>query len=85
MNNIRIEFKQSTVENLQAFSEILKKDINTMLEEALEQYFQSEQQKLIEKNQDDENAMTNLDFDELMSRNSQYLQDEKDSLLYSIK
>jgi len=64
MNNIRIEFKQTTIENLQAFSEILKKDINTMLEEALEQYFQSEQQKLIEKNQDDENAMTNLDFDE---------------------
>ena len=64
MNNIRIEFKETTVENLQAFSEILKKDINTMLEEALEQYFQNEQQKLMEKNQDDENAMTNLDFDE---------------------
>ena len=64
MNNIRIEFKETTVENLQAFSEILKKDINTMLEEALEQYFQSEQKKLLEKNQDDENAMTNLDFDE---------------------
>ncbi len=26
-----------------------------------------------------------VDFDELMNRNSQYLQDEKDSLLYSIK
>ena len=64
MNNIRIEFKETTVENLQAFSKILKKDINTMLEEALEQYFQSEQEKLLEKNQDDENAMTNLDFDE---------------------
>jgi tRNA A37 N6-isopentenylltransferase MiaA len=64
MDNIRIEFKETTVENLQAFSEILKKDINTILEEALEQYFQNEQQKLIEKNQDDENAMTNLDFDE---------------------
>lgn len=64
MNDIRIEFKQTTIENLQAFSEILKKDINTMLEEALEQYFQSEQEKLLEKNQDDENAMTNLDYDE---------------------
>ena len=64
MNNIRIEFKETTVENLQAFSEILKKDINTMLEEALEQYFQSEQEKLLDKNQDDENAMTNLDYDE---------------------
>ena len=64
MNDIRIEFKQTTVENLQAFSEILKKDINTMLEEALEQYFQSEQEKLLEKNQEDESAMTNLDYDE---------------------
>ena len=64
MNKLKIEFKQSTVENLQAFSEILKKDINTMLEEALEQYFQSEQEKLLEKNQDDENAMTNLDYNE---------------------
>ena len=63
-NNIKFELKQTTVENLQAFSEILKKDVNTILEEALEQYFQSEQQKLLEKNQDDENAMTNLDYDE---------------------
>jgi len=63
-NNIKFELKQTTVENIHAFSQILKKDPNTMLEEALEQYFQSEQQKLIEKNQDDENAMTNLDYDE---------------------
>jgi hypothetical protein len=35
-----------------------------MLDEALELYFQVEQEKLLEKNQNDENAMTNLDFDE---------------------
>jgi hypothetical protein len=35
-----------------------------MLEEALEEYFESQQQKLMEKNLFDENAMTNLDFDE---------------------
>ena len=62
--NIKIEFKQSTVENLQLFSQMLNKDINTMLEEALEQYFDSEQNRLMEKNINDENAMTNLDFDE---------------------
>ena len=62
--NIKIEFKQSTVENLQLFAEILKKDINIILEEALEQYFESEQQKLMDKNHGDENAMTNLDYDE---------------------
>jgi len=62
--NIKIEFKQTTIENLTSFSEILNKDISSMLEEALEQYFESEQQKLMEKNQFDENSMTNLDFNE---------------------
>ena len=62
--HIQIEFKQSTVENLQLFSQMLKKDINLILEEALEQYFDNEQKKLMEKNINDENAMTNLDFNE---------------------
>ncbi len=62
--HIKIEFKQTTVENLQLFSQMLKKDINMMLEEALEQYFDSEQKRLMEKNINDENAMTNLDFNE---------------------
>jgi len=64
MNHIKIEFKQSTVENLELFSQMLKKDVNTMLEEALEQYFDAEQKRLMEKNINDESAMTNLDYDE---------------------
>ena len=64
MEQIEIEFKQTTVDNLHLYSEMLNKDINTMLEEALEQYFDSEQKKLMEKNISDDNAMTNLDFDE---------------------
>lgn len=63
-DTIQIEFKQSTVENLQLFSQMLNKDVNTMLEEALEQYFDTEQKKLMEKSINDENAMTNLDYDE---------------------
>ncbi|MEA2048118.1 MAG: hypothetical protein U9O64_06675 [Campylobacterota bacterium] len=63
-DNIQIEFKQSTVENLQLFSQMLNKDVNTMLEEALEQYFDAEQKRLMEKSINDENAMTNLDYDE---------------------
>jgi len=62
--HINIELKHTTVENLKSFAQILNKDINTMLEEALEEYFESQQQKLMEKNQYDENAMTNLDFNE---------------------
>jgi len=64
MNQLKIEFKQSTVENLELFSQMLKKDVNTILEEALEQYFDSEQKRLMEKNIHDENAMTSFDYDE---------------------
>lgn len=62
--HMNIELKHTTVENLKSFSKILNKDINLMLEEALEEYFEAQQQKLMEKNLFDENAMTNLDFDE---------------------
>ena len=62
--NIKISFKETTIEELELFSQLLNKDIDTILEEALEQYFKSEQEKLIAKNQNDENAMTNFDFDE---------------------
>jgi len=61
---LKFELKQTTVESLKSFSDILNKNINTMLEEALEEYFEAQQQKLMEKNLFDENAMTNLDFNE---------------------
>ena len=63
-NNLQFELKQLTVENLKTFSELLGKDINTMLEESLEQYFESEQKKLIEKGIEEDATMTNLDYDE---------------------
>jgi len=52
------------LENLENFSQILKKDYSTMLNEALEDYFQVAQKKLLEKSLADENSLTNLDFDE---------------------
>ncbi len=64
MNDFTITLKPDTVENLQAFSELLHKDINTMLEEALQRYFEEEQQKLIEKGIEEDASMTNLDYDE---------------------
>ncbi|MEA3553313.1 MAG: hypothetical protein U9R39_02790 [Campylobacterota bacterium] len=63
-DNINFKLNSQTIENLNVFSEILKKDHSTILNEALEQYFESEQKKLLEKNLEDENAMTNLDYDE---------------------
>ena len=52
------------MQNLQTFGELLKKDPSTIINEALEEYFENEQKKLLEKNLADENALTNLDFDE---------------------
>ena len=63
-NQIKIEFKQSTIDDLLGFSEILKKNVNVMIEEALEQYFENEQKKLIEKGIEEDASMTNLDYDE---------------------
>jgi hypothetical protein len=63
-NDMMIELKQSTVENLQLYSELLDKDANTILEEALELYFEAQQKMLLEKNLENENMMTNLDYDE---------------------
>ena len=63
-DNIKIEFKQSTIDDLIGFSELLGKDINFMIEEALEQYFENEQKRLIEKGIDEDASMTNLDYDE---------------------
>ena len=63
-DTINIQFKQGTIDDLLGFSEILKKDVNVMIEEALEQYFENEQKKLIEKGIDEDASMTNLDYDE---------------------
>jgi hypothetical protein len=65
MNDIvNIQFKQSTIDDLLGFSKILNKDVNVMIEEALEQYFENEQKKLIEKGIEEDASMTNLDYDE---------------------
>ena len=62
----RIDFtlKPRGVENLQAFAELLKKDVSWILENALEEYFAKVEKELLEKSMADENAMTNLDYDE---------------------
>jgi len=62
--NIQIAFKQSTIDDLVGFSKMLNKDVNVILEEALELYFENVQKKLIEKGIDEDASMTNLDYDE---------------------
>ena len=61
---MNISINPDNYENLTNFKEILKKDESKMINEALELYFETEQKKLLEKNIEDENVLTNLDFDE---------------------
>ena len=61
---MQITINEYNMQNLQTFSELLKKDPSTLINEALEEYFEKEQQKLLKKNIEDENALTNLDFNE---------------------
>ncbi|HIP13031.1 MAG TPA: hypothetical protein EYG97_00950 [Arcobacter sp.] len=63
-NNIKFSLSSEILEELNAYSEILKKDHSQILKEALEHYFEEQQKILLEKNLEDENAMTNLGFNE---------------------
>ena len=63
-DTINIQFKQSTIDDLIGFSKLLNKDVNVIIEEALELYYENEQQKLMEKGIDEDASMTNLDYDE---------------------
>ncbi|QOY52190.1 hypothetical protein [Candidatus Sulfurimonas baltica] len=64
MKKLNFNLNGDNIENLENFSKILDKDVSEIMNEALEEYFINVQKKLFEKNLDDENAMTNLDFDE---------------------
>ena len=52
------------IQEIDLYSKILNKNHNQIIKEALEEYFYNQQQKLLTKDIADENAMTNLDFDE---------------------
>jgi len=64
IDKINISFSKSTFDDLMAFSKILNKDIDTMVQEAIEDYLVKQQQKMMEQSLYDDNAMTNLDYDE---------------------
>ena len=63
-NQIDFTLKSDTIESLELFSEILKKSIGEMVEEAIDEYLVNIQKQMLEKNISDENAMTSLDYDE---------------------
>lgn len=61
---MQITINDYNLQNLETFTKILKKDESMLINEALELYFEEQQKKLLEKNLADENALTNLDYDE---------------------
>jgi predicted transcriptional regulator len=64
-NQFKIELSTQNVDKLQTFSAVLKKDINTILDEALNQYFEKCEEKLHSKADNNPyNTDTNLDFNE---------------------
>lgn len=63
-NEIHFTLKPDVVEELKLFSELLHKEYDTMLDEALRLYFDTVRRQMLEKNFEDENMETNLDFNE---------------------
>ncbi len=61
---MQITINDYNLQNLETFTQILKKDQSTLINEALELYFEEQQKRLLEKNLADENALTNLNYDE---------------------
>ncbi|MEN8147427.1 MAG: hypothetical protein ABFR02_07395 [Campylobacterota bacterium] len=58
-NETNLALDPQTLEKLAAFGELLKKDTQTMINEALEQYFEAREEELAQQD-----PMTNLSFDE---------------------
>ncbi len=52
------------VEQLKLYSKLIEKDISNILDEALEEYFIKVEKELQEKNLENENMLTNLNYDE---------------------
>jgi len=59
-----IRLREETLEELLSFSELEKRPPDAIVQEALEAWFDARHKALLEKNLTDENAQTNLSYDE---------------------
>jgi len=59
-----IRLKKETVDELLAFAEMEGRPADAIIQEALETWFDARHKALLEKNLQDENAQTNLSYDE---------------------
>ena len=62
----RLDFRldAKTIEALKEYSELLKRPVDIIIKEALEDYFAKVEKELLEKAMADENALTTLSYDE---------------------
>ena len=63
-NNIKIELNSHIVQDLQTFSEILGKTPSEIINTALKDYFEKEQEKLDAETLDMDQGMSKMDFNE---------------------
>ena len=63
-NNIKIELNSHIVQDLQVFSEILGKTPSEIINTALKDYFEKEQEKLDAESLDMDQGMSKMDFNE---------------------
>ena len=61
---MQFKLKSETINNLEVFSKMLNKSVDKILEEALEEYFTTTQEKLLKDTIEKENAQINLSYDE---------------------
>jgi len=59
-----VRMDRATWEELQSFSEIEKRTTDEIIREALRRWFDERHRNLLEKNLTDENARTNLSYEE---------------------
>ena len=66
MDEASLEFTldAKTIEALQEYSQVLKRPVDTIIKEALDDYFAKVEKELLEKAMADENALTSLSYDE---------------------
>jgi len=61
---LHFSLDEKMLSSLQEYSEILKRPVDIIIKEALEEYFIKVEKELLEKSMADENAITNLSYDE---------------------
>ena len=61
---MKITINEENYLKLEAFKELLEKDESTIINEALQRFFEAEQKRLVDEEIEKQKAQTNLSYDE---------------------